>query len=82
MPPPGPHPEGQGDAAQREEEGDTAQRVFIKSCLLEESAIGSGNSLRVRPWPAGLGAGAAPGASRGHPGQPAEDAGEPGPWWP
>lgn len=72
MPPPGPHPEGQGDAAQGEEEGDAAQRVLIKSCLLEESAIGSGNSLSARPWAAGLGAG--PGASRGHPGQPGKDA--------
>ncbi|XP_028000870.2 Z-DNA-binding protein 1 [Eptesicus fuscus] len=65
MPTPGPHPEGEGDAA---------QRVLIKSCFLEDAAIGNNNSLSVRPRAAGLGAGAGPEAGRGDPGEPAEDA--------
>ncbi|EPQ16694.1 Z-DNA-binding protein 1 [Myotis brandtii] len=60
--PPGPHPEGEGDAA---------QRVPIKPCFLEEDAIGNSNSLSV----CRAGAGAGPEASRGDPGEPAEDAG-------
>ncbi|KAK1337145.1 hypothetical protein QTO34_001767 [Cnephaeus nilssonii] len=66
MPTPGPHPEGEG-------EGDKAQRVLIKSCFLEDAAIGNNNSLSVLPRGAGLGAGAGPGDSGGGPGEPAED---------
>nr|KAF6331349.1 Z-DNA binding protein 1 [Myotis myotis] len=59
--PPGPHPEGEGDAA---------QRVPIKPCFLEEDAIGNSNSLSV----CRAGAGAGPEASHGDPGEPAKDA--------
>uniref|UniRef100_G1PVX2 Z-binding domain-containing protein n=1 Tax=Myotis lucifugus TaxID=59463 RepID=G1PVX2_MYOLU len=65
MPAPGPHPEGEGDAA---------QSVPIKPCFVEEDAIGNSNSLSV----CRAGAGAGPEASRGDPGEPAEHAGEPG----
>ncbi|XP_070277474.1 Z-DNA-binding protein 1 isoform X1 [Myotis yumanensis] len=60
-PAPGPHPEGEGDAA---------QRVPIKPCFLEEDAIGNSNSLSV----CRAGAGAGPEASLGDPGEPAEHA--------
>lgn len=61
MPAPGPHPAGAGDAA---------QRVPTKPCFVEEDAIGHGSSLSV----CRAGAGAGPEASRGDPGEPAEDA--------
>ncbi|XP_023615212.1 Z-DNA-binding protein 1 [Myotis lucifugus] len=61
MPAPGPHPEGEGDAA---------QSVPIKPCFVEEDAIGNSNSLSV----CRAGAGAGPEASRGDPGEPAEHA--------
>uniref|UniRef100_A0A2K6GT59 Z-DNA-binding protein 1 n=1 Tax=Propithecus coquereli TaxID=379532 RepID=A0A2K6GT59_PROCO len=59
MPTPGSHPEG-----------DAAQRVHIRSCFLEDAAVGNSNRMTVRPAPGGV-AGAGDG-------QPEEDAGEPG----
>ncbi|XP_016058643.1 PREDICTED: Z-DNA-binding protein 1 [Miniopterus natalensis] len=65
MPTPGPSPEGKGD---------TTQRVHIKSCFLEEVAIGNSNRMSVGLAAAGPGGGAGPEDSSGDPGEPTEDA--------
>lgn len=54
-PEPGPHPEGV-----------TAQRVHIKSCLLEDATIGNSNKMTIRPRSKG-----------GDSEEPKEDLGEP-----
>ncbi|KAM7126335.1 Z-DNA-binding protein 1 isoform 2-T2 [Molossus nigricans] len=59
-----PHPEGKEDMA---------QKIHIKSCLLEDAAIGNSNRMRVSLGTAGQGRGAGPEDSSGDLGEPAED---------
>lgn len=66
MPTPGPHTEGDVESV--------AQRVHIRSCFLEDAAIGNRNRMRVIAG-AAEGGGAGPEDSGGDPGEPAEDAG-------
>ncbi|XP_004468085.1 Z-DNA-binding protein 1 [Dasypus novemcinctus] len=61
-PKPGPQPEG-----------DAAQQVHIKSCLIEDTAIGNSNRMTVRPGVAGPGGVTRLADSRGHPGEAGED---------
>lgn len=53
-------------------EGDTAQRVHIKSCLLEDATIGNSNKMTISPRSKG---GV---VESGDNEEPKEDAGEPG----
>lgn len=62
MPTAGPHPEGKEDMT---------QKVHIKSCFLEEVAIGNSNRMRVSLGTAGPGRGAGPEDSSGDLGEPA-----------
>lgn len=66
IPAPGPHTEGDVESV--------SQRVHIRSCFLEDVAIGNRNRMRVITGAAG-GGGAGPEDSDGDPGEPAEDTG-------
>lgn len=68
---PGPHT--------KEDVESVSQRVHIRSCFLEDVAIGNRNRMRVITGAAG-GGGAGPEDSDGDPGEPAEDTGKPGPF--
>lgn len=71
MPTPGPHSKGDVESV--------AQRVHIRSCFLEDTAIGNRNRMRVITG-AAEGGSAGPEDSDGDPGEPAGDARKPGPF--